>query len=356
MMHPMRGALVLACLAGLAGAAGCPSQPTRTATRTESPKVMPPSGPPSASRVETVSFASDALGVRKDYVIYLPAGYDSEPGTRWPVFYYLHGLTGDETNWTLGGDMQGAADKLALRAIVVMPDGDDGFYADAVGPDYDYDACMKDGTGLFVPDADKAKTCVVHRKYETYIIHDLIDHIDHTYRTLATRDGRAIAGLSMGGLGAFELGLRHKDLFAAVASHSGFLAILYVGPHPYVAGKVELLADATQWGAALGPIGTWIRGIYGPDVANWRAHDPAALVQAVKPGEIALYLDCGTEDGFLFYDHAKYIHDLLTANKVDHAFFLGPGRHDFEFWKPRLPESLAFLAAHVAPPTAAPAR
>lgn len=344
MMRPMRGALVIAvCLA-----AGCPAQPSTTRTQTESP-VARPKGPPSASRLATVSFASAALGVDKAYVIYLPAGYDSEPDRRWPVFYYLHGMTGDETNWALLAGMSTAADQLGLQAIVVMPDADDSFYADAVGPDYDYDTCMKDGTGLLIATQDKAKTCVRHRTYETYLIHDLIDHIDHTYRTLATRDGRAIAGLSMGGLGAFELGLRHKDMFAAIASHSGFLAILYVGPHPYDAGKVELLADATTWGAALGPMGTWIRDIYGPDVANWRAHDPAVLVQGLKPGEIALYLDCGTEDGFLFHDHAKYIHDLLTANHIDHVFFLGPGRHDFEFWKPRLPESLAFLAAHVAP-------
>src|SRR5678809_198156 len=132
MMRPMRGALVIAvCLA-----AGCPAQPSTTRTQTESPAVKP-KGPPSPSRLETKSFASTALGVDKNYVVYLPAGYDSEPDRRWPVFYYLHGLTGDETNWGLIGGMATAADKLALAAIVVMPDADDSFYADAVGPDYD---------------------------------------------------------------------------------------------------------------------------------------------------------------------------------------------------------------------------
>jgi S-formylglutathione hydrolase FrmB len=349
MMRAMRHAPAAAAAAAavLVGLAACgPSPPTRLQTQTEAP---PRPATASKSRIETKSFASAALGVEKDYVVYLPAGYDDDPTRRYPVFYYLHGLTGDETMWAVQGALSDAANQLALQAIVIMPDGDDGFYADAA-TDYDYEACLEDGAPLLFPDAPKHKTCVKHRKYETYIVDDLIGHVDATYRTIASRDGRAIAGLSMGGLGAFEIGLRHKDRFAAIASHSGFLAILYVKPHPYEAGKVELLEDASLWGRGLGPIGAWVRGIYGSEIANWRAHDPAALVQDVKPGEIALYIDCGTEDGFLFHDHAAYLHDILVSHNVEHAYFLGPGGHDFGFWRPRLPESLAFLAARVTPP------
>ncbi len=50
-------------------------------------------------RVEKQTFTSAALGVDKQVVVYLPAGYDADPAKRWPVFYYLHGLGGDETNW-----------------------------------------------------------------------------------------------------------------------------------------------------------------------------------------------------------------------------------------------------------------
>src|SRR5205085_1985144 len=104
-------------------------------------------------------FHSAALGVDKDYVVYLPADYDTKPAVRWPVFYYLHGLSGNETNWVEMGHLDQAADRLALGAIVVMPDGDDGFYTDSVTP-VDYDACMRDGTGLFMPAFQKRdKTC-----------------------------------------------------------------------------------------------------------------------------------------------------------------------------------------------------
>ncbi len=292
-------------------------------------------------------FDSAALGVGKRVVVYLPAGYETS-GKRYPVFYYLHGLGGDETNWVEGGQLDETADALALEAIVVMPDGDDGFYADSPKR-VDYDACRKDGTGLLFPGRPRLTTCTRASNYETYITKDLVGWVDATYRTLASRDGRAIAGLSMGGFGALALGMRHPDLFAAAASHSGVDALLYEGPFPYAKGKVKLATDVTSWGGRL-PFGAWVRGIFGTDLATWKAYDPATLALTVEPGKPALYLDCGTEDGFMLHHHAAYLHDVLANRGIDHEFFLGPGGHDFAFWRARLPKSLAFLRAKTAKP------
>ena len=312
------------------------------------PTAAPSPSPANTGTVRTEKFASAALGVDKQYLVYLPTGYDAQPQARWPVFYYLHGLMGDETNWVKLGHLDAAAGALGLQAIVVMPDGDDGFYANAV-TGIDYDQCMETGAGLFLPDQQPHRTtCVRKRDYETYIVKDLIAEVDRRFRTIATREGRAIAGLSMGGFGALELAMRHPDLFAAAASHSGVDALLYAGPFPYRGGKVELVTDVKHWGATYGPIGTWIRGIFGDDLANWKQHDPASLVAALQPGALALYLDCGTEDGFMLNHGAAYLHDLLLARKIDHEFFLGPGEHDFSFWVARLPKSLAFLRDHTA--------
>jgi S-formylglutathione hydrolase FrmB len=302
------------------------------------------SGP---GKVTTEHFHSDALGVDKSYVIYLPGGYGVDPAARWPVIYYLNGLGGDETNWTQLADLGGAADAMNLTAIVVMPDGDDGFYTNSVTP-RDYDKCMKDGAGLFDEREDHATTCVKKADYEDYIVKDLVGHVDATYATIRDRRARGIAGLSMGGFGALELGMRHTDLFSAAASHSGVDALLYVGPHPYDKSKVQILDDVTQWGAVVEPIGTWVRAIYGNDRANWEAHDPAVLAQKLTPGQLALYLDCGTTDMFGLDAEAEYLHDVLTARGIAHSYYIGPGRHDFDFWKPRLPHSLAFFAAHFA--------
>jgi S-formylglutathione hydrolase FrmB len=347
----MKRLLILVSLVG-----ACSSS---SAKQPAPPPVAPTStGSAAAAPVEkgTVSertFHSAALGVDKTYLVYLPAGYASST-KRYPVFYYLHGLSGNERNWLKGGHMDQAADQLGLQAIVVMPDGDDGFYVDAVTP-VDYDACMKDGTGLFLPQyQDHAKTCVRHRNYETYIVKDLVADVDAQYRTIATRDGRAIAGLSMGGYGAFDLAMRHPDEFSAAASHSGVVAPLYAGPHPYGTGIVQLVTDVSTWGRTGDPqvnaIGTWVRGLFGPDIANWKAHDPATLLKSLKPGQLALYLDAGTEDVFGLDAQAAYVDELLTSQKLEHVYFTGPGGHDFGFWVPRLPKSLAFLRDHVAKP------
>jgi S-formylglutathione hydrolase len=297
--------------------------------------------------VVTEKFQSDALGVEKDVRVYLPAGYDPAGTKRWPVLYYLHGLGGDETNWIEMGKLDGAADELGLGAIVVMPDGDNNFYVDSA-KSVDYDACMKDGTGLFIAKQPRRKTCAKTSKYETYITRDLVGWVDRTYKTIATREGRGIAGLSMGGYGALILSMRHPDMFAAAASHSGVDALLYSGPFPYEQGKATLLDDVKQWGAGFGTFGAWIRGLYGADLATWRAHDPAALVEKLAPSTLKLYLDCGTEDEFALHNGMQYLHDLLLARKIDHEYYIGPGRHDFDFWAARLPKSLAFLRANVA--------
>ena len=333
----MTRALLLLLAACSSGPSGEPAPAVKEGT----PAAVATAG---TGEIVRASFESKALGVTKNVVVYLPAGYAAEPTRRWPVFYYLHGLGGDETNWDRLG-LDEAADAMKLGAIVVMPDGDNGFYADSKTP-LDYDACMRDGTGLFIPTAPKKSTCVKTPAYEAYIVKDLIGWIDATYRTIATKQGRAIAGLSMGGFGALQLAMRHPDLFAATASHSGVDALLYLGPDPYVAGKVVLGDDPAK--APKDPFTQWIVGIFGPDIANWRAHDPAALVDTLAPGVLAIYLDCGTEDDFRLHNGAQYVHDLLLAKKIDHAWYLGPGRHDGAFWTERVPHSLAFLAKHTA--------
>lgn len=339
--------------------AACSSSTTppapKPATTTSAAPAAQPAAPEPAHKgtVSERTFHSAALGVDKTYLVYLPEDYASSQ-KRYPVFYYLHGLGGDETAWFRIGHLDKAADQLGIEAIVVTPDADDGFYTDAVTP-VDYDACMKDGTGLFLPKFQRRDTTCVHqRNYDTYIAKDLVADVDAHFRTIATREGRGLAGMSMGGLGAFELAMRHPDEFSAAASHSGVVALLYAGPHPYGTGNVKLVTDVSAWGRTGDPqvnaIGVWVRGLFGPDIANWKAHDPASLLQKLEPGKLALYLDCGSEDVFGLDAEAAYVDELLSAKKLEHVYFSGPGGHDFGFWGPREPKSLAFLRDHLAKP------
>jgi S-formylglutathione hydrolase FrmB len=334
-----------ALVACSSGSAPTPAPAPSTALPTQAPAALTAPG-----TVKDVKFRSDALGVTKRYVAYLPGGYETS-GKRYPVFYYLHGLGGNEDNWVEGGQIDKAADALGLQAILIMVDGDDAFYVNGIGA-VDHDRCLADGTGLFMPGHEtKRTTCVRKRDYDTYVTTDLIAHVDATYRTIATREGRAIAGLSMGGFGALQLSMRHSDLFSAAASHSGLVSLLYAGPVPYQAGKVELLTDVRTWGGPFVEIKRWMIGLLGEDIAHWRTFDPSALVASLAPGKLALYVDCGTEDEFLFHNQAAYLHDLLLDKKIEHTYFIGPGHHTFEFWKRRVPESLKFLRDHTSKPT-----
>ncbi len=323
-----------------------PTQPIQVAPTTPPPPARAP------SKVVTETFRSAALGVDKDVTIYLPAGYDPADARRYPVFYYLHGLGGDENNWIGGAKLDAAADALALEAIVVMPDGDNNFYIDSA-LDTKFDACMKDGEGMFNPRQPREKTCVKASKYETYITKDLLELVDRKFKTIATREGRGLAGMSMGGYGALILSMRHPDLFSAAASHSGLITPLYKGPYPYEKGKVSLhtsIASLTETYKFLGNLGSWVLGVFGGDLASWRAHDPTLLLQKLAPGTLHLYLDCGTEDEFLFHHSNQYIHDLLLERGIKHEFFIGPGHHSFDFWQQRLPSSLAFLRDRLSKP------
>jgi S-formylglutathione hydrolase FrmB len=345
-----RARLAASSLALLLGG-GCSRASSRVVTETtppadSGPAAGQPAAAPSPSRVVTETMRSEALGVDKSVLVYLPRGYDSQPGRKYPVFYYLHGLGGDETNWLKSGELDAQADQLGLEAIVVMPDGDDGFYVDSAMP-MDYDTCLKQGAGLFMPDRQNPQTtCVRTRNYESYIAKDLVSWVDGKYRTIATREGRGVAGLSMGGFGAMALSLRHPELFSAAASHSGAVALLYQGPHPFAPGKA-VLGDKVPLGAG-GPVGAWLQRVFGTNLDGWRKFDVVNLATALPAGKVALYFDCGTEDIFRLHDNLQYVHEALDAKRIPHEFFLGPGGHDFDFWRARLPSSLTFLRDHTA--------
>jgi S-formylglutathione hydrolase FrmB len=339
------GALLVAITACGGHSSPAPAPSSSSAAPTAVAPLTPPDGP---GRVIDGSFASASLGVTKKYKAYLPAGYDTLTARRYPVIYMLHGLGGDETNWIEAGKLDAAADTLRLQAIVVMPDGDDGFYANSATP-VDKEKCLG-SQPPFSREQAPEDYCVATANYEDYITRDLVAHVDATYRTIPERHARGIGGLSMGGFGALHLAMRHKDLFAASASHSGVDALLYVGPHPYTtADKVVLLDDITSWGKGIGPIGDHIRAIFGTDGANWRTHDPASLAADLKPGELALYLDAGSEDYLLLDDGAQYLHDLLTKRGIEHDWYMGPGTHNFDFWRERIDDSLAFFTRSLAP-------
>jgi S-formylglutathione hydrolase FrmB len=290
-------------------------------------------------------FFSDALGVRKHLVIYLPPSYDRDARRRFPVAYYLHGLSGAEADWVAKGGIDVTADSLFAtglpETILVMPDGDDGWYT-TWATQYSYVTCA-DTLHVESP----SRYCVQHERYDDYVAHDVVAFIDAHYRTVADRAHRGIGGLSMGGYGALILALRHPETFAAAASHSGVVSPMYTGPHPF--------AEPARYGTTLEELrpaagGFWARymNFWGSDIARWRAIDPAHAAEAlansrgVRP---ALFFDCGTEDGFI--DQNRALHAELTRLGIEHTYAEWPGAHTWRYWSVHVAESLAWMTRRI---------
>jgi enterochelin esterase-like enzyme len=177
------------------------------------PGFTPAATEPSGGRLLEGTFPGTA---RPGY-IYLPPAFD--PATRYPVVYLLHGMPGSPSEYPNGTQLGAFADAAIDAGIVrpfiaVMP-------AAGTSPHYD---------GEWAGPSESA----------------LVDHVlpwvDATLPTIATRAGRVIAGLSAGGYGAVDIGLRHPNLFGAIESWSGYFSPLRDGPFEH-AGAATLAAN-----------------------------------------------------------------------------------------------------------------
>jgi S-formylglutathione hydrolase FrmB len=298
-------------------------------------------------RVDTLW--SPSLGTRKQFVVYLPPSYDREPGRRYPVAYYLHGLWGNEWNWVRQGGLAVVMDSLVAAGgpemVVVMPDGDDSWYTtwNALLTAAD---CQRDTTRR-----EPAESyCVPWQHYDEYVARDLVARVDSSYRTRADRAARGIAGLSMGGYGAVTLALRYPDVFSAAASHSGVVAPLLISASPFsdaapprYAATVDTLAR--RWKSYW----TTIPVAFGRDTIGWWARDPGRLARRLhdtRPREMpALFLDVGVDD--YTRDQNRALHYTLGALGVPHAYAEWPGVHDWRYWRAHVGESLAWLGARL---------
>jgi S-formylglutathione hydrolase FrmB len=300
-------------------------------------------------RVVTDSLWSYALGTYKSVVVYLPSSYDRS-AVRYPVVYYLHGWSGNETNWVKAGRLDRSMDTLVSRGmpemIVVMPDGDDGWWTTS--------NALPDLTGCLrtVPSyaGDAATYCVPWPHYDDYVAYDLVRWVDAKFRTKASRAHRGIAGLSMGGFGALSLALQYPELFAAAASHSGVVWPIEWAPEG-VYQRPPGSQDTTWTRIHRGAVGQSARGVFGKDTSAWFARDPLHLLDRARARGAtlpALKLDCGLGDPFLAGNRA--FQAALRTRGVALAYDEFPGVHDWEYWRTHVRGSLQWLAARIATP------
>ena len=154
---------------------------------------------------------SPTLGMDRRLTVYTPAGYETS-GKRYPVFYLLHGMGGDENAWSELGRTAQILDNLIAQGkakpmIVVMTNGNAALEA----------APGESSLGFAAPSMNLPKT--MEGSFET-AFPDVVKFIDKTYRTQANKKGRAIAGLSMGGFHSMHISKQYPDMFDYVGLFS----------------------------------------------------------------------------------------------------------------------------------------
>src|SRR5712692_9422717 len=257
-----------------------------------------------SASVETVQFQSKLVNATLPYNVILPPDYRASSATRYPVLYLLHGFGGHYSDWVTRTNLADYAAQ--YRMIVVMPEGNNGWYTDSASLATD--------------------------KYETYILKELIPDLQKRYRTIEARYGRAVAGLSMGGYGALKFGLKSPDTFVFVGSLSGALAAATWTEDDLK--NLKAIRDSVF--TVFGPVGSETR----------KANDIYEMTRGLSPARVAglpyFYLDCGTED-FLISLNQQFA-ALLREKKIPHEYRELPGDHNWAYWDQQIPEVLRIAA------------
>ena len=287
----------VALLLGLGGCAGNGHHAQRA-----------PTGPLPARAVErpsgeaqTRTFHSASLGRQMRYVVYLPPGYDDpkNASARYPVVYLLHGDPGEPEDWIGSGRAGRAAvaliggGKLQPTILVMVQGSLDG----GGGRDEQYGA----------PESGA---------WPRYVTQDLVSRVDRTYRTVASREGRAIAGLSEGGYGATNLGLHDLAEFAVVGSFSGYFRPFPDDKWRYSEGEESFAYEDS----------------------------PIAYLEDLRGPLPAFYVSVGKDDDLLDLreQNLRFARVMDEVRGLDHEFRQVQGGHDWVVWREQLPAFLVF--------------
>jgi putative tributyrin esterase len=261
----------------------------------------------------TVDFhAAHLEGKDMKFNVILPVDYGSDADRRFPVLYLLHGFSGNYADWCT--NFRFADYARSYEEIIIMPEGDNSWYVNSYSEP--------------------------KLQWEDYIVDDLIPYVDSHYRTIASRQGRAIAGLSMGGYGALFLGLKHHEMFAAVASLSGVVAAANIErwdvqtQSQINSSRSQFFIDVRKTLAAdFGPVNNPAR----------RDEDPFLLIRSLTPANCPqLYLAIGWEDSLL-HENREFV-ALLSQLKMPYRYAEVPGKHEWKVWDEQIQRVLVLEA------------
>jgi S-formylglutathione hydrolase FrmB len=269
--------------------------------------------------------------------ITLPNDYFQSGSTRYPVLYLLHGgAGGNSAQWTTGG---GAVEPITSGRpiITVMPDGGKvGWYTNWVNQSQGAQA------------------------WRDFHVDQLIPWIDANLRTIASKSGRAIAGLSMGGFGAIRYAQDRPDLFIYAGSFSGAVDLGDSGTRSVITEQA--------WQNGFDPYGPFGNPFW-PFDGTWNALNPVNRASRLHGVNVALYAGSGINDGDVLEGtmraSAERLHNALNAAGVPHFWWMygrpGPsapfgcdGGHNFGCWNFALNDAMPRIMNVVQWPSAPP--
>jgi putative tributyrin esterase len=256
-----------------------------------------------ASRVQCGTMKSKYVPGRIGYCAMLPPSYDANPGKRFPVLYFLHGLGGDQSFLASSGAssaIEEAWDEKRLgQFVIITPQGENSFYINS-----------RDG----------------HILYEDFFVREFVPQMERRFRLLHDREGRAISGVSMGGYGALRFAFKYPRMFVSVSAHMP--ALLEELPHgSSEAGLAAFLGSA--FGSPL-------------NERFWKENTPFVFARSAGLQGLKIYFDCGEQDNYRFDAGTRQMDRLLTARHVAHEAHVYPGGHNWQFVEQHLEDSLLF--------------
>lgn len=249
------------------------------------------------TRVELRNFCSGAAQTKVSYHIYFPEIYHTEPNRRFPVMYWLHGGgqgPGIEGIPALTNYFDNAIGKgLIPPMLIVFPNSPVRPYGE------------RSIITMWVDSKDKISPV------ETILMEELIPHIDDTFRTMASRQWRALDGFSMGGYGGARLGFKHHDSFGAIS-------ILGAGPMQEMLVNTPRISPQAR--EAL------LKLIYGGSQDYFMAVSPRKLAEentSHLQENMVIRIAVGNQDET--YDDNRDFHEFLTQLGIPHEFIVKEG-------------------------------
>jgi S-formylglutathione hydrolase FrmB len=273
-----------------------------------------------AAVVETLS--TPRLPAPAVITVMTPPSYAEEPARRYPVLYFLHDGYGDEKVLYRNGVAQELFDEMRAgrlpELLVVTPRASASWYVDSFDE----------------------KT-----RYASFLTRDLVPFIDRNYRTVASREGRAAMGISMGGYGAMRWALDQPGLFTVVVGLSpAFQQLTWNG--------VEALPFFLR---------PMLKRVFGKDdransLRRSDLYDTLLSDPTLASRVPEVLVRCGTEDKYRLSEITTFFSKFLDAVGVRNSLVLEPGVHDWPYWKRVLPELVREVGTRLAPGTARSAR